>query len=139
MADEILYQARLHPACPVPLLSSSDVERLHHWIRRVPEIAVSVNADSRKFPADWLFRWRWGKGRKQERRVQKAVDAGQVVQVKEEVVQIDTAKDRESGPGLKVEESSDAGEESEDEGEEKMEDIKPKNVDFLALVSGLIE
>jgi formamidopyrimidine-DNA glycosylase len=24
-----------------------------------------VNADSRQFPEDWLFRWRWSKGKKQ--------------------------------------------------------------------------
>jgi hypothetical protein len=31
----------------------------------VPLKAVEVNADSHQFPEDWLFRWRWSKGKKQ--------------------------------------------------------------------------
>lgn len=34
----------------------------------MPTTAVAVNADHTKFPEDWLFRWRWGKGKKQAKR-----------------------------------------------------------------------
>lgn len=129
VADEILYQAAIHPACPVPHLSPADIERLHHWIRTIPEIAVSVNADHKRFPEGWLFRWRWGKGKKQERRVAKAVEGGQVVLVKEEVKVVDTAVKQEPSEG-DASEMSDAGSDAEE-----APDVKPKGVDFLALVS----
>ncbi|KAK8861728.1 hypothetical protein IAR55_002551 [Kwoniella newhampshirensis] len=72
VADEVLYQARIHPACPVPSLSEQNIEDLHHQLRAVPLTAVSVNADSKQFPEDWLFRWRWGKGVKQKKGSEKA-------------------------------------------------------------------
>ena len=128
VADEILYQAAIHPACPVPHVSPDDITRLHHWIRKVPEIAVGVNADSRHFPEGWLFRWRWGKGKKQERRVAKAVEGGKVVSVKEEVKVLDTAD------GVKREVQSDGEGEGEGSEGEEVGDVKPKGVDFLALV-----
>lgn len=68
----ILYQARIHPACPVPNLSEQNVEDLHFQIRNIPLTAVGVNADSKHFPEDWLFRWRWGKGKKQTTQAKKA-------------------------------------------------------------------
>jgi len=37
---------------------------LHHKIGEVCRIAVSVNADDDKFPEHWLFKHRWGKGKK---------------------------------------------------------------------------
>lgn len=60
----ILYQARIHPSCPVPSLSDQNIIDLHHQIHLVPKTAVDVNADSKQFPEDWLFRWRWSKGKK---------------------------------------------------------------------------
>lgn len=59
-----------------------------------------MNADSRQFPDDWLFRWRWSKGKKQAKGKKK--------------------KDDEAG-----------GSDAEGEGG----DLKPKGLDFLALVS----
>lgn len=67
MVDEILYQARLHPSHTASLLSLEAVTVLHHWITYVTVTAVGVNADHRRFPQDWLFRARWGKGKKDRR------------------------------------------------------------------------
>jgi formamidopyrimidine-DNA glycosylase len=53
-----------------------------------------------KFPSDWLFRWRWSKGQKQ----QKATKARQKA--------LESGSDEEGG-----------------------EDLKPKGMKFLALVS----
>ncbi|WRT63912.1 formamidopyrimidine-DNA glycosylase [Kwoniella shivajii] len=75
VADEVLYQARIHPSCPVNHLSSQNIKDLHYQLRAVPLKAVEVNADSRQFPEDWLFRWRWGKGKKQAKGKKKAEDA----------------------------------------------------------------
>jgi hypothetical protein len=61
----VLYQARIHPSCPAPALSEQNLKDLHHQLHAVPTKAVEVNADSRQFPEDWLFRWRWSKGKKQ--------------------------------------------------------------------------
>lgn len=65
MADEVLYHSRIHPSCPVPALTAQNIKDLHHQLRHVCQTAVDVNADSLKFPPDWLFRWRWSKGKKQ--------------------------------------------------------------------------
>jgi hypothetical protein len=48
------------------------VERLWHWIREIPLTAVAVNADHMHFPDNWLFRYRWGKGKKQIKRAANA-------------------------------------------------------------------
>ncbi|KAJ3382281.1 hypothetical protein HDU84_004390 [Entophlyctis sp. JEL0112] len=64
VADEVLYAARIHPAEPAALLSDDDVARLHAAIMNVVSTACAVDADAQKFPRDWLFHYRWGKGRK---------------------------------------------------------------------------
>ncbi|KAE8540608.1 formamidopyrimidine-DNA glycosylase [Cryptococcus gattii VGV] len=71
VADEVLYQARIHPSCPIPALSEQNIKDLHHQLRAVPLTAISVNADSKLFPSDWLFRWRWGKGTTQKKQMEK--------------------------------------------------------------------
>lgn len=110
----ILYQSRIHPACPVPALSEDDLRRLHHWIQAVPETAVAVNADHKRFPEDWLFRWRWGKGKKHERRVEKASAS-----------ELGKAKVKAEGD-VKREEGS--------ESEASEEDVTPRGQDYMALV-----
>jgi formamidopyrimidine-DNA glycosylase len=57
--DEILYHARIHPEHRANTLSAPKIQRLHFWIVEVCRIAVSVNADDKKFPDDWLFKYRW--------------------------------------------------------------------------------
>ncbi|ORX35329.1 Formamidopyrimidine-DNA glycosylase H2TH domain-domain-containing protein [Kockovaella imperatae] len=98
VADEILYQARIHPACPVQELTEDQIGELHKQIRAVPEKAVEVNADSMRFPEDWLFRWRWDKGKKQP-----------------------------GGAKVKNEDGEFVG---------MLEQLKPKDKDFLALPNG---
>ncbi|WVQ93735.1 formamidopyrimidine-DNA glycosylase [Kwoniella sp. CBS 9459] len=111
VADEVLYQARIHPSCPVNHLSEQNIQDLHYQLRAVPLKAVQVNADSRKFPEDWLFRWRWGKGVKQKR-----------------------GSDRETDRKKKQKAMADSDGDGQSEVEE--EDIKPKGKDFLALPDG---
>lgn len=50
VADEILYQARVHPACPVGMLTEEQKEAVWREMRNVVVTAVEVNADHRKFP-----------------------------------------------------------------------------------------
>ena len=62
-ADEILFQARLHPAGEVADLSAGGIAELHRAMRGVLEIAVERDADSRRYPRIWLLRRRGREGR----------------------------------------------------------------------------
>ncbi|KAF8061000.1 DNA glycosylase/AP lyase [Lyophyllum atratum] len=64
VADEILYNARIHPEQKCNALSAEQLTALHHQTSEVCRIAISVNADDSKFPEHWLFKHRWGKGKK---------------------------------------------------------------------------
>ncbi|KAH9927474.1 uncharacterized protein BXZ73DRAFT_48770, partial [Epithele typhae] len=66
VADEILYHARVHPEERCNVLTEAQVQALHEKISYVCETAVSVNADDTKFPENWLFQHRWGKGKKEK-------------------------------------------------------------------------
>lgn len=68
LTGRVLYQARIHPQHPVQDLEDSQVAELHRFLRDVPLKACEVNADSALFPANWLFKWRWGKGGKKKKK-----------------------------------------------------------------------
>ena len=59
MADEVLYQAKLYPELKANSLTDAQIQQLHEAIRQVPEAAVEAEADSEKFPSNWLFHVRW--------------------------------------------------------------------------------
>ncbi|KAK0198976.1 hypothetical protein F5146DRAFT_920022, partial [Armillaria mellea] len=64
VADEILYHAHVHPEQRCNTLTEDQVTRLREKMMYVCETAVEANADDTKFPNDWLFKHRWGKGKK---------------------------------------------------------------------------
>ncbi|KAG9314670.1 DNA glycosylase/AP lyase [Chiua virens] len=64
LADEILYQAQVHPEQRCNTLDESQVIALHHQIADVCRITVEANADDAKYPDHWIFHHRWGKGKK---------------------------------------------------------------------------
>lgn len=64
--DEILFQSAIHPAQRCNTLSTSQLLTLHAQIQTVINTAVAVNADHKLFPKNWLFKYRWGKGRVSE-------------------------------------------------------------------------
>ncbi|KAJ7693538.1 DNA glycosylase/AP lyase [Mycena rosella] len=64
VADEILYHARVHPEQRSNTLTDEQLVAVHLQTAHVCEIAVSVDADDSKFPENWLFKHRWGKGKK---------------------------------------------------------------------------
>ncbi|KAI0757407.1 Formamidopyrimidine-DNA glycosylase N-terminal domain-containing protein [Daedaleopsis nitida] len=66
VADEILYHAHVHPEERCNVLTDEQLEALHEQTSAVCRHAVSVNADDSKFPEDWLFKHRWGKGKKEK-------------------------------------------------------------------------
>ncbi|KAJ3679145.1 hypothetical protein LUZ60_017156 [Juncus effusus] len=61
IADEVLYQAKIHPLQVAASLSKESCESLHESINMVIKHSVDVNADLTQFPSDWLFHVRWGK------------------------------------------------------------------------------
>ncbi|ETS78268.1 hypothetical protein PFICI_10330 [Pestalotiopsis fici W106-1] len=64
VGDEIMYQAKLHPEQYSDDFSDEDIAKLYKAATYVCDTAVGVLGDSDRFPADWLFQHRWGKGKK---------------------------------------------------------------------------
>ncbi|XP_047171873.1 formamidopyrimidine-DNA glycosylase isoform X2 [Vigna umbellata] len=61
VADEVLYQARIHPRQAASSLSDASCSTLYKCIKEVIHLAVEVDADCSRFPLEWLFHFRWGK------------------------------------------------------------------------------
>lgn len=57
-ADEILFQARLHPGTPLRDLGSDERRALHRVMRRVLRRAIDRRADPDQLPRSWLLRHR---------------------------------------------------------------------------------
>ncbi|XP_057533966.1 formamidopyrimidine-DNA glycosylase isoform X1 [Amaranthus tricolor] len=55
IADEVLYQARIHPSQSASSLSKDESSRLLKSIKEVLEKAVEVGADSSQYPTSWIF------------------------------------------------------------------------------------
>ncbi|KAI9110276.1 hypothetical protein K1719_018718 [Acacia pycnantha] len=55
VADEVLYQARIHPRQVASSLSKENCSTLCKCIKEVIEKAVEVGADSSQYPAGWIF------------------------------------------------------------------------------------
>lgn len=63
MADEVLWQARLHPQTPAGSLSPKRATALHRTLRKVCAVALkTIGEDWADPPRSWLFRHRWSKG-----------------------------------------------------------------------------
>lgn len=65
VGDEIMYNAKMHPEQYANTLSDEQIRTLHKSIHYICGTAVDLLADSEKFPQDWLFKHRWGKGKKE--------------------------------------------------------------------------
>ncbi|ORX50711.1 hypothetical protein BCR36DRAFT_268410, partial [Piromyces finnis] len=61
IADEILYQARVHPLQNVSALNDEDIKRIYDSMNEIIKLSISVNADADLFPKDWIFHYRWNK------------------------------------------------------------------------------
>ena len=62
VADEVLYQAKIHPEAVCRSLSKAQSACLHEAVMHVVNVACAANANAEHFPSDWLFHYRWGKG-----------------------------------------------------------------------------
>jgi formamidopyrimidine-DNA glycosylase len=61
IADEVLFQAGIRPHRSAADLTLVEVTRLRAVLLRIIHRAVLVDADSGRFPKDWLFHRRWGR------------------------------------------------------------------------------
>ena len=59
-----MYNAKIHPEQYSNTLSSAQIAQLHKSLHYVCSLAVETKADSSQFPEGWLFKHRWGKGKK---------------------------------------------------------------------------
>lgn len=64
VGDEIMYHAKMHPEQYANTLSDEQIKQLHQSIHHICSTAVDLLGDSDQFPDDWLFKHRWGKGKK---------------------------------------------------------------------------
>ncbi|XXG52143.1 hypothetical protein AAC387_Pa03g0530 [Persea americana] len=74
IADEVLYQARIHPLQTTASLPKEKCRDLLKCINEVIQYAVEVDDDSSRFPIEWLFHFRWEK--KAGKVIEKALDVG---------------------------------------------------------------
>lgn len=61
IADEVLYRARIDPRRPARELDEQEARLLRDALRDVIRAAVAVDAESDRYPSDWLFHRRWGR------------------------------------------------------------------------------
>ncbi|KAK1364020.1 DNA glycosylase/AP lyase [Heracleum sosnowskyi] len=73
IADEVLYQAKIHPLQTSASISKESCAALHQCIKEVIEKAVEVGADSSQFPSGWIFHSR-------EKRPGKAIVDGKKIE-----------------------------------------------------------
>ena len=66
VGDELLYDAKIHPEQYSNTLTIAQIKQLHKSLHYVCGLAVSTLSDSSKFPEEWLFKHRWGKGKKDD-------------------------------------------------------------------------
>ncbi|KAG7349590.1 formamidopyrimidine-DNA glycosylase [Nitzschia inconspicua] len=63
LADEILYQLEMHP--DQKYLTSQQAETVLRKLFDILNVAIDCYAKEEDFPKEWLFHYRWGKGKKE--------------------------------------------------------------------------
>ncbi|CAM9735288.1 unnamed protein product [Ectocarpus fasciculatus] len=66
VADEVCFQACVHPGAACNTLDPEQVAALHARLLSVCREACEARADYTSFPKEWLFHHRWGKGKNSE-------------------------------------------------------------------------
>lgn len=64
VADEIMYNAKIHPEQYANTLQDAQIKQLYKSLHYVCKTTCDLLADSEQFPEDWLFKHRWSKGKK---------------------------------------------------------------------------
>ncbi|KAL1195331.1 Formamidopyrimidine-DNA glycosylase [Cardamine amara subsp. amara] len=137
IADEVLYQARIHPLQTASSLSKEQCQALHTSIKEVIEKAVEVDADSSQFPSNWIFHARekkLGKAFVDGKTIDFITAGGRTTAYVPELQKL-SGKDAEKATkvrpgkrGVKSKEDNGDGEEDEQESEKEDDSAKPKKV-----------
>lgn len=139
VADEVLYQAKIHPLQTAVSLSKESCATLLKCIKEVIEKALEVGADSSQFPSNWIFHSREkkpGKAFVDGKKIDFITAGGRTTAYVPELQKLNgvqaakaVGKPRKQAP--KGEDSKDddkynSGDESESDGEEIAENVKSK-------------
>ncbi|KAK4984305.1 hypothetical protein LTR50_006696 [Elasticomyces elasticus] len=126
VADEVLYQARIHPEQYSNTFSDEQLQQLHDSLMNVCTTAVETLAESSKFPETWLMRYRWDKGKKNGNKLpngEKIVHLKVGGRTSAVVPSVQKKTGAVAGDVSKNDQNSEGGE--EEEGEEEVERKKP--------------
>ena len=118
VADEVLYNARIHPEQYSNTLDDAQLAQLYKSLMYVCDFACEVLSDSSKFPEDWLMKHRWGKGKKSEHLLANG-DKIMHITVGGRTSAIVPSVQKKTGP---VAGDVDAEDQAEDDGEESAQD-----------------
>ena len=126
-----MYHAKIHPEQHSNTLSDEQIKELTSSIHYVCDTSVKLLADAEKFPENWIFKHRWGKGKKNHPSVLPNGDkityikvGGRTSAVVESVQKKLGAVKHEAGKGAaskrkRAEKTSDSDAEKEEEEEEE--------------------
>ncbi|KAG2328259.1 hypothetical protein Bca4012_037296 [Brassica carinata] len=133
IADEVLYQARIHPLQAASSLSKEQCEALHTSIKEVIEKAVEVDAESSQFPSNWIFHAREekpGKAFFDGKKIDFITAGGRTTAYVPELQKLsgkDAEKAAKAKPAKRSAKSKEGDEGEEEELEKEDDSAKPKN------------
>eukprot|EP00833_Pecoramyces_ruminatium_P006215 jgi/Orpsp1_1/1180247/evm.model.c7180000072652.2 len=58
IADEILYQSKIHPSQRIKCLDDEDFKRIYKKLKEIINLSISVNSNYNLFPKNWIFHYR---------------------------------------------------------------------------------
>jgi len=126
-SDEILYNAKIHPEQYSNTLSAAQVKQLHKSIQYICNFAVDHLSDSSTFPEEWLFKHRWGKGKKDKSTTLPNGAKFVYLKVGGRTSCVVPSVQKKTGPVAKdVDEGDDEDQDLEEEEEEEEEKPEPK-------------
>ncbi|KAJ4953923.1 hypothetical protein NE237_030755 [Protea cynaroides] len=123
IADEVLYQARIHPLQQASSLSKESCVTLHKRIKEVIEKAVEVEADSSQFPSSWIFHSREkkpGKAFVDGKKIDFITAGGRTTAYVPELQKL-TGKQAGKAPSRSTKQSFDKDENEDEDGEDEYE------------------
>jgi len=129
--DEILYHSKIHPEQYCHTLTDAQVKQLHYSLHYVCSTSVDLLGDSENFPEDWLFKYRWSKGKKNQVSALPNGDKVVFLTVGGRTSAVVPAVQKKTGPVTKEisDEVVDEGEEEElaESGNKRKRRVAPKN------------
>jgi formamidopyrimidine-DNA glycosylase len=124
VGDEIMYHAKMHPEQYSNTLSDEQIKQLHQSIHYICATAVDLLAESDNYPEDWLFKHRWGKGKKD---APKSLPNGEKITfltVGGRTSAVIPSRQKKTGPVAKEMSEAGSGAEVEDDKKPKSNDVK---------------